>query len=113
MHDIFFSKGILKSIEPYIEKDKKVHELVLEVGELVGIEPDHLVGTLNDVSNYKFKAQRKYSKIECPCGYTGLAKIIERLHDKVIWACPACELAPEMIKVVEGDQIKLLKVIYD
>jgi len=104
MHDSVIANSILKDLKKY----GQVKEAVLEVGELAGIEPDHLLEHLNKVSNIKFKIKQTNSKVKCKCGYIGRAKIIERFHDFVLFECPECEGNPD---VIEGDKIMIDKVL--
>ena len=112
MHDIVFAKVILNNLDIVRDKSKEIKEVHLEVGELSGIEPDHLIEHLNEQSKIIFKAVTKKSLIRCPCGYEGPAEIVEVLHDRVIWKCPWCDDPIETMEVIEGDKIKILKIIY-
>jgi Zn finger protein HypA/HybF involved in hydrogenase expression len=105
MHEQTFIQSIIKPI-----KDKeKVASVELELGELVGIEPDHLHEHLIDETGWKVKINEKKSKVKCSCGYEGQAQIRESLHDMVIYCCPKCGKTPE---VLEGKDVKIIKVIY-
>jgi Zn finger protein HypA/HybF involved in hydrogenase expression len=112
MHEVVFAKTILNELESIREKDKEIAEIVLELGELVGIEADHLLEGLQSISNYNYKIVIKGSFIRCNCGYEGSAEIVERLHDQVIWKCPWCDNPIETIEVVDGDKIKIAKIKY-
>lgn len=104
MHDAVIANSILKDLNKY----KNVKRAYLEVGELFGIETNHLLEHLKDVSSIKFEIKQTISKVECPnCGFKGRAKIIERMHDFVLYNCPKCD---GEVKVIEGDKIILKKV---
>ncbi|MBD3252804.1 hypothetical protein GF386_03675 [Candidatus Pacearchaeota archaeon] len=106
MHEESFINAILEPIE---NKDN-VEALELEIGELVGIEPKHLKKHLSKRVSWNIIIKKKPSKIRCICGYEGPARIRERLHDIVIFDCPKCGLqSPE---IIEGKDIKIIKVIY-
>jgi Zn finger protein HypA/HybF involved in hydrogenase expression len=105
MHEHHF---IQKIIEP-IENKENVTALELEVGDLVGILPDHLKEHLVDETGWNVIIFKKPSKVKCSCGYLGEANILQRLHDLVIFDCPKCGGEPE---VFEGKDIKILKVGY-
>jgi len=103
MHDMILSKQILDEISKYDD----VLECSIEVGELFGIEPDHLLEHLKEISDVNFKILQKESKIKCKCGYKGRAKIVERMHDLVLYECPKCHEVPD---VIEGDKLKIVDV---
>ncbi|MFA5857027.1 MAG: hydrogenase/urease maturation nickel metallochaperone HypA [Candidatus Pacearchaeota archaeon] len=106
MHEHSFIQSILKDIQ---DKDNVI-SIDIELGELVGIEENHLRDHLFDETGWKINISLKKAKIKCPCGYEGPPTITERLHDMVIYECPACGLiGPE---IFEGNKIKILKVIY-
>jgi len=105
MHEHTFIQAIIKPI-----KDKEKVDLVeIELGELVGIEPDHLHEHLIEETGWKIKIKEVKSKVKCSCGYEGPAKIREKLHDLVIFNCPKCGNMP---KVLEGKDVKIIKVSY-
>ncbi len=112
MHEVAFTRAVIKDLESVRDKSKEVSEVIIELGELVGIEDHHLLEGLNAVSPLKFKITSKESWIKCPCGYEGKAEIIERLHDQVIWKCPWCDDPIDVMEVIEGDKIKISKIIY-
>ncbi len=105
MHDIAFVQNIMKQVED----SENVKEIFIEVGDLSGIEADHLKEHLEEASGWKVNAVTIKSKIVCNCGYVGEAKVKERLHDLVIFSCPKCDMIPE---VLDGDKIKIKKVVY-
>ena len=105
MHDTVIAQSILKDLKKY----GKVKEAVIEVGELFGIEPDHLLEHLKEVSDINFKITQTKSLVECKsCGYKGRAKIVERMHDFVLYECEKCS---ESVNVIEGDKIIIKEVI--
>jgi len=87
-----------------------VKEIVLEVGELVGIETRHLREHILGRFNWVVEIIDKDSKVKCECGFEGRARVVERLHDIVIFECAQCGWVPE---VLEGKDIKILKIIYN
>ena len=125
MHEHSFIEAIVRNIEDR----ENVNGIVLEVGELVGIEPGHLKehiierfgfapkGVLpaqvasagaDKVGNVEVVVKK--SRVKCECGFEGEARVLERLHDLVIFECPGCGGIPE---VLEGKDIKILKVVYN
>lgn len=112
MHEVAFAKVVLRDIESIKDRDKEISEVIIELGELVGIESEHLIEGLKGVSDYKYKVIIKESLIKCPCGYEGRAEVVERLHDSVIWKCPWCDDSIETMEVLEGDKIKIVKIVY-
>jgi len=105
MHEHSFIQAIISNIE---NKDN-VEVVVVEVGELAGIEGSHLKEHLVEGTGWEVEVEEKKSRVKCECGYEGQAEIKERLHDLVIFACPKCGKIPE---VLEGKDIKILKVRY-
>jgi len=105
MHEHSFINAIISPIK----NKENVKQIELEVGELVGIEAEHLKEHLIERTNWDVNIKKINSLIKCDCGFNGRAKIKQRLHDIVIFCCPECEETPE---VLEGKDIKILKVIY-
>ena len=105
MHEHSFIQAIVQDIE---NKDNVVG-LTLEVGELAGIDADHLAIHLNEETGWDINAKQKDALVKCDCGYRGKPEIRERLHDMVIFECPTCKQIPQ---ILEGKDIKILKVSY-
>jgi Zn finger protein HypA/HybF involved in hydrogenase expression len=106
MHEHIFIESIIKQVPD----QKNVISIEIELGELVGIEINHLKKHLIKMTSWEIEINLNPSKIKCSCGYIGKANIVERLHDLVIFNCPDCNsYDPE---VIEGDKIKIVKVIY-
>ena len=106
MHEHSFIEAILRNVE---DRDN-VRKIVLEVGELAGIEAGHLREHILERVDWDIEAIEKESVVKCDCGFEGRAKVLERLHDLVIFECPECGGIPE---VLEGKDIKILKVVYN
>ncbi len=102
-------QAIIDKILEHISDKTNVLKIELEVGELAGIEPEHLKEHLGERVNWEININSKKSQVKCSCGYEGYARIKQRLHDMVIYDCPRCENVPE---VLEGKDIKIVKVIY-
>jgi len=105
MHEHSFIQAILGNIDNI----EKVKAIKLEVGELAGIEPDHLVEHLKEKVDFIVTSTTTPSSVQCTCGFAGPAKIRQRLHDMVIFECPECGQIP---KVLEGNNIKITNVTY-
>lgn len=105
MHEHSFIQAIIRDIE----NSSDVIAIEIELGDLVGIDAEHLKEHLVEETRWKVIVKEKKSLVRCSCGYTGKAKIQERLHDLVIFECPKCGNIPE---VLEGKDIKILKVFY-
>jgi len=105
MHEQSFIQAVLRDVKD-IDKVKK---LVLEVGELAGIEGEHLRGHLKEGRDFEVEVLGKESRVRCECGFDGRARILERLHDFVVFDCPECGEVPE---VLEGEDIKIVKIVY-
>ncbi len=102
-------EAIINSIIKEIENQEKVKSIEIEVGELAGIEAEHLKEHLKERVDWEIEVVKKDSLVRCECGYKGKAKIKERLHDFVIFSCPSCGEIPE---VLDGKDIKIKSVIY-
>jgi Zn finger protein HypA/HybF involved in hydrogenase expression len=105
MHDIAFAQNLMNQVDD----SENVKEIFLEVGDLSGIEADHLKEHLEEASGWKVHALPVKSQVKCECGYSGEAHVDERLHDIVIFSCPSCGNLPE---VLEGNEIKIVRIIY-
>ena len=106
MHEHSFIEAIVRDIE---DRDN-VRGIVLEVGELVGIEAGHLREHILERYSWNVDVLKKDGLVRCSCGFEGAPKVLERLHDLVIFECPECSGVPE---VLSGDKIRILKVVYN
>ena len=105
MHEQTYVNAIIKNIKTL----EDVKEITIEVGELAGIEAAHLKEHLKNRSNWKINSIKKDAKVKCECGFTGRPKIVERLHDFVVFECPECGETPQ---IIDGKTIKITKVTY-
>ncbi|MCF7910291.1 hydrogenase/urease maturation nickel metallochaperone HypA [Candidatus Pacearchaeota archaeon] len=105
MHEHSFIQAIIRDIR----NKENVISVLIEVGELAGIEAEHLKEHLIDETSWIVNVKLKKSKIKCSCGYIGEAKIKQRMHDFVVFECPVCGLVPE---IIEGKDIKIKKIVY-
>jgi len=106
MHEHTFIQSIIEQVP----NNDNVTSVEIELGELVGIEKEHLKEHLAEHTGWIVNVSVKKSKIKCPCGYIGESKILQRLHDLVIYECPQC--GNDNIEVLEGKDIKILRVVY-
>jgi Zn finger protein HypA/HybF involved in hydrogenase expression len=106
MHEHSFIQAIIGNVED----PEKAKEVDIEVGELAGITADHLKEHLLEKVNWVVDTRTREARVKCSCGFEGRPNILERLHDMVIFECPECNEIPE---VVEGDSIKILRVLYE
>lgn len=105
MHEFSFINNIIEDIP---DKDD-VMGILIEVGDLAEIEADHLKEHLEEITGWEVEIEHKESLIRCDCGYEGIARIKQRVHDILVFCCPECDEVPE---VLEGKDIKILKVRY-
>jgi len=105
MHEHSFIEAIISPIE----NKSDVVKVELEVGELAGISSEHLKEHLVEKTGWDVETNGVDSRVRCECGFEGRAKIRERLHDMVIFECPECGEIPI---VLNGDKIKIVKVVY-
>lgn len=106
MHEHHFIEHIIEQVP---NKDKVI-SVEIELGELVGIEAAHLKEHLMEHTGWDIKVGVIKSKIKCSCGYIGEARVLQRLHDLVIYECPKC--GNDNMEVLEGKDIRIKKVIY-
>ncbi|MFH1642462.1 MAG: hypothetical protein ABIC04_06205 [Nanoarchaeota archaeon] len=84
-----------------------VKSAIIEIGELANITKEDLEKQLLNIADFKFKVTEKKAEVRCLCGHIGPPNIIDRQHDLVIFNCPVCGMAPEVMK---GDKIILKSV---
>jgi Zn finger protein HypA/HybF involved in hydrogenase expression len=106
MHEHVFIENIVEQIP---NRDKVI-SVEIELGDLVGIELEHLHEHMVEHTGWDVKIKIVKSKIKCDCGYIGEAKILQKLHDLVIFECPDC--GNDEVNVLEGKDIKIGKVVY-
>ena len=106
MHEHSFIQAIIGNIE---NKDS-VKKVEIEVGELAGIDAPHLAEHLVEDTGWEVKTSECKAVVSCDCGFDGSPRILERLHDMVIFDCPDCGEIPQ---VKEGKDIKIIKVVYN
>lgn len=105
MHEHKFIHNIVNQVPD----NSNVIGVELEVGELAGITAEHLKEHLKEETGWEVNCKVKEGKVVCKCGHIGEARVRERLHDLVICDCPKC--AGE-VEIVDGKDIKIVKVIY-
>lgn len=105
MHEHTFIEAIVRNIKG----KEDVKGIILEVGELAGIEPEHLKEHIQEKFDWDVEVLKKDALVKCECGFEGKPKVLERLHDLVIFECEKCEEVPE---ILEGKDIKIVKVVY-
>lgn len=106
MHEIVFAKSVIKEIEK--QAKGRISKVTLELGELAGVEAEELKEAIEKLKLWKVEILPRKAIVKCGCGYEGEPKIIQRLHDLVIYACPECSSIPE---VKEGKDIKIIKIL--
>ena len=100
-----------KIIQKIIEEAKRQGaegKIVLEVGEISEFEGGEIAQEVEEHSGWDVEIISKESKIECSCGYSGRARILDRGHGYCIFDCPVCE--NKKVKILEGAEIKLMGV---
>lgn len=103
MHGIHIAGDLIAAAR----KQGRVKKAYIELGELANITKKDLSSQMKNLADFNFVITEKPAKVKCACGYEGSPKIIERQHDLVLFSCPICGLAPE---VLEGDKIILKSV---
>jgi len=105
MHEHSFIQAILSDI---VNKEQ-VKGISVEVGELAGIEAEHLKEHLIEETGWDIEVTTHPGVVLCDCGYKGTPVIKQRLHDMVIYECPKCKQIPQ---ILEGQHIKIVTVRY-
>ncbi len=105
MHEHSFIEAIVRNIED-IDSVKKI---VLEVGDLVGIDAEHLKEHILERYDWDVDVLKKDGSVRCECGFDGKPEILGRMHDLVLFQCPKCGEVPD---VSEGKDIKIVKIVY-
>ncbi len=134
MHEHSFIEAILRNVQKRASSEvagcrlQDIKKVVLEVGELVGIEASHLrehmmervdfapkgvpsaqMASANTDKVGNIEVLEKAGLVRCRCGFEGRPKILERLHDIVVFECGECGGVPE---VLEGEDIKIISITY-
>jgi len=104
MHETIIAKQIIEEAQ----KQGKVREITVEVGDLGHLPAHELEECLKGMTTYKIKIKKKKAIIKCKCGYKGEPHIIEKAHDFSLYECPKCK-APNP-EILEGKDIKLVEV---
>ena len=107
MHEHIFIENIIR----LIPNTKKVKAVFIGVGDLVGVEPNHLREHLILHAQWEVSLKIIKSSIKCSCGYFGEARIVQRLSDMVVYDCPEC--SSNDVEVIEGKDIKISRIIYN
>jgi Zn finger protein HypA/HybF involved in hydrogenase expression len=106
MHEHIFIENIISQVP----NKENVEKIYIELGDLAGIESEHLKEHMVEHTGWGVEIKLVKSKIKCDCGYIGEARVLQRLHDLVIFDCPEC--GNDEVLVIEGKDIKIGKVVY-
>ena len=104
MHETIIADSIINEAR----RHGAVKIIYLEIGELAHVPESELIGCLRRLVKWKIYSKEKKAKVKCKCGFMGHPKILERGHDSFLVECPKCKRIP---KLVDGTQIKILKVV--
>jgi Zn finger protein HypA/HybF involved in hydrogenase expression len=106
MHETAIAQNIIKEAE----KQGKVKEIYLEIGELAHVPAKELLECLGSLVDWKINSKEIPAKVKCECGFRGHPTILERGHDSFLIECPQCKSIP---KLVDGKDIKIIKVVVE
>ncbi len=106
MHETVIALNIISEAK----KHGSVNEISLEIGELAHVPADDLLECLKRLVEWKINPQIREAKVKCSCGFVGHPDILERGHDSFFIECPECKEVPEL---VDGKDIKILKVVVE
>ncbi len=119
MHEISVMTQIVQVAIEVIKKNKvdRVKEIYLDVGDLTFLAPKQLEFAFEVISKDTPLSEAKLilnsikPKLKCECGYTGSIKQEEDPEFHYFlpsYSCPKCS---SKLKIVEGDECKLTKII--
>ncbi len=98
---------IIQQIVNAAKLEGATKKIIVEVGELSTISPQHVKEHLAGVVSWEVETRFRKAKVKCACSYRGKPEILEEGHDFVLFRCPHCKGKPE---VVEGGKIKVIGV---
>ena len=105
MHEQYIANQLIDAARKQAPNFK---EIVIEVGDL-GHVPAHDLEHYFKAFPWKTTIIEKEAVVECPsCHFKGPPMILEKSHDLTLFECPQCGKLP---KIVDGMDIKLVKVI--
>ncbi|MEK6982935.1 MAG: hydrogenase/urease maturation nickel metallochaperone HypA [Nanoarchaeota archaeon] len=106
MHESVIASNIINEAN----RHGMVKSIYLEIGELAQVPPDELFDCLKGMVKWKINSKIIKAKVECKCGFKGHPNILERGHDSFFIECPKCRKIP---KLIDGTQIKIIKVVVE
>lgn len=99
--------GIINTIVSEARRYGNVKSVLIEIGELAPLTAKELEDALKKQVAWKIGIRKRQAAVRCSCGCTGKPKIIERVHDTVLFECQKCGSIPE---IISGDKIVLKEV---
>lgn len=103
MHETIIANRIIEEAK----KSGASKSFTLEVGELAELTAEEIKDALTNITNLSIDIIKIKSLVECECGYTGKANILERGHGYCYYNCPKCSKNP---KIIMGGEIKITKI---
>ena len=116
MHEYILADRVLQSALEYMgnQELKEIHQIDVNVGELLGLENESLRTAFSVVSKgtpaegCKLRIRRVKGSVACSkCGYTGGLETHVEHHIDPAFQCPKCG-APVMIKA--GDDLEITRI---
>lgn len=98
---------VVNSIVSEAKRHGSVKSVLIEIGGLASLTAKELEDALKKQVAWKIGIRKRQAAVRCSCGYTGKPKIIERMHDTILFECPKCCGIPE---IISGDKIILKEV---
>ena len=119
MHEYVLADRVLQSALEYMDSQKltEIHEIDVNVGELLGLENESLrtafgvVSKGTRVESCKLKIRRIKGSVVCAnCGYTGglEERVLEHHHIDPAFQCPKCGV-PVTIKA--GKDLEITRIV--
>ncbi len=98
---------VINSIISEAKKHGSVKSVLIEIGELAPLTAKELEDAFKKQIAWGIDIVEQPAIVRCSCSYAGKPKIMERVHDTVLFECPKCSGIPEVIR---GDEIILKEV---
>lgn len=99
--------AVINSIISEAKRHGSVKSVFIEIGELAPLTTKELGDAFKKQAAWKIEIREQPAIVRCGCGYTGKPKIIERVHDTILFECQKCRGIPE---IISGDKIILKEV---
>ena len=104
MHEQIIAQRIIDEANSH----GNIEKITVEVGDLAHLPADEIKIILEKLTNWKVDVKKKKAIISCVCGFEGEPKILQHLHDNVLYECPKCKNT--LPTILDGSDIILKEV---